>query len=394
MFFSIFLFLFFCRYRITPTPTPSASATPSVGSSPTPSPSSRPLPTGAIKELFTLDCNGGLHIFPGHPLEVNVNLRGARQVLNVLAEEIRQHARCTADRFVNGASAPLCGELTDEHILRHFVPSIPMLLNFIEPLNTRRSLPEQCMQRSLSDADNGKPAFAQSFWDTSAMSTVIADYFNYTRLPLFLNMPSTCTYETYMGGVGCKFIFNEPVSYTNIQVGIDKCPNSYVPYISATCKGPWCSYFARPCLVNSDCGTSGLVCRNLEAENSKRSTLVNWLLNLNLAKNTAELDNCIDPATLAQGQPMLANKLRAKLYSLYNITLPISSASDIFFCLPTDTQWENMQQRLKNSFNEYWETDLTKDPTVGKATTECIDTGCDPLLIGDGSCQLACMSEA
>jgi len=379
--------------QVTPTPTSSASASPSVGSSPTPSPSSRPLPIGAIREIFTMDCNGGLHILPGHPLEVNVNLRGVRQILNVLAEEIRQHAKCTAARYVNGATQPLCAELTDEHILRHFIPSIPMLLNFIEPLNSRRSVPSSCMQRSESDSDNGKPAFAQTFWDTSAMSTVIADYFNFTRLPLFLNMPSTCTYETYMGGVGCKFMFNEPVSYTNIQVGIDTCPNSYVPFISATCKGPWCSSFFRPCLANSDCGTSGLVCRNLEVEGSKRSTLQSWLFNLNLAKNAAELDTCQDPITFETGQPMLANKLRTKLYSIYNMTVPTNTNPDILFCLPTDSQWENIQQRLKNSFNEYWETDLSKDPTVGKQTSQCIDSGCDPLMVGDGTCQLACMNE-
>ena len=43
-----------------------------------------------------LDCNGGLHILPGTPFEVNVNLRGLRHMANFAANEIRDRARCNA----------------------------------------------------------------------------------------------------------------------------------------------------------------------------------------------------------------------------------------------------------------------------------------------------------
>jgi hypothetical protein len=59
--------------------------------------SSTPLPVGAIKELMVLDCNGGLHLLPGTPMEVNVNLRGARHLVNYAADEIRDRAQCVAN---------------------------------------------------------------------------------------------------------------------------------------------------------------------------------------------------------------------------------------------------------------------------------------------------------
>lgn len=60
--------------------------------------SSRPLPAGAIREILVLDCNGGLHLFPGTPMEVNFNLRGLRHAFNFAAEEIRARAQCLAER--------------------------------------------------------------------------------------------------------------------------------------------------------------------------------------------------------------------------------------------------------------------------------------------------------
>jgi len=83
-----------CR-TLTPTNTPTPSA--SFGSSITPSVSAAPLPQGAIKEIMVLDCNGGLHLFPGTPMEVNMNLRGVRHLFNYAADEIRDRAQCVAN---------------------------------------------------------------------------------------------------------------------------------------------------------------------------------------------------------------------------------------------------------------------------------------------------------
>jgi len=70
-----------------------AAAQPTPSSSPaSPSPS-----YGALKELVVLDCNGGLHLFPNTPMEVNVNLRGARHLVNYAADEIRDRAQCVSN---------------------------------------------------------------------------------------------------------------------------------------------------------------------------------------------------------------------------------------------------------------------------------------------------------
>jgi hypothetical protein len=74
----------------TGTPTPSAS----FATSATPSASGTPLPLGAFKEILVADCNGGVHILPGTPFEINLNLRGVRHLLNAGADEIRDAAKC------------------------------------------------------------------------------------------------------------------------------------------------------------------------------------------------------------------------------------------------------------------------------------------------------------
>jgi hypothetical protein len=86
-------------------------------------------------------------------------------------------------------------------------------------------------------------------------------------------MPDTCTYDTYVGGIGCKFQLDDPLSNTKIQIGMDKCPNSYLPYVSISCRGPYCPFFGSPCAdtnvnSNSDCGgqSSGLVCREAQPQ--------------------------------------------------------------------------------------------------------------------------------
>lgn len=49
-----------------------------------------------------LDCNGGLHLLPGTPLEMNFNLRGLRHAVNYGAEEIFERARCLQNRTTGG----------------------------------------------------------------------------------------------------------------------------------------------------------------------------------------------------------------------------------------------------------------------------------------------------
>jgi hypothetical protein len=68
-----------------------------------------------VHEIAVLDCNAGLHILPGHPLEVgspgrfidgplsvcppqaNLNLRGLRFFMNWLQEEVTDMFRCESE---------------------------------------------------------------------------------------------------------------------------------------------------------------------------------------------------------------------------------------------------------------------------------------------------------
>lgn len=56
------------------------------------------MPYGTIGDVFVLDCNGGVHILPGTPAEVNLNIKGARHLLNFAADEIRGRVACVGAR--------------------------------------------------------------------------------------------------------------------------------------------------------------------------------------------------------------------------------------------------------------------------------------------------------
>lgn len=112
-------------------------------------------------------------------------------------------------------------------------------------------------------------------------------------------MPDTCTYESYVGGIGCKFQIDDPITATKLQVGVDKCPGSYLPYVSVSCKGPYCPYFGKPCGGINDCGggTNSLVCRSVEPgqglPDQVRATLVLCCLTALQADSTvAEMLTC------------------------------------------------------------------------------------------------------
>jgi hypothetical protein len=83
-------------------------------------------------------------------------MRGARHVLNVLAQEIKAHALCVADQKNLGNPT-----MRDEDIMNFFVPSVQMLLNYIAPLKDKKFLPESWMYHRKLDPENGLPAFAQ-----------------------------------------------------------------------------------------------------------------------------------------------------------------------------------------------------------------------------------------
>lgn len=84
-------------------------------------------------------------------------------------------------------------------------------INFHSPSHPRRS------QRPLAARD-GLPAFAQTFFDDSAMTTMLARVLGFSVMPITMYSGEHCTYATYRSGNGCRFQFDEPVSKTKFQV--------------------------------------------------------------------------------------------------------------------------------------------------------------------------------
>jgi hypothetical protein len=73
-----------------------------------------------------------------------------------------------------------------------------MLLNWLRPLAKRKKLPDACMTHRAADNNDGKPAFAQTFFDQSAWTTMLPGWFPaIPRLPIHLNAQEGCTYEGY-----------------------------------------------------------------------------------------------------------------------------------------------------------------------------------------------------
>lgn len=311
-----------------------------------------------------LDCNAGLHILPGHPLEVNVNLRGALFAMNVLAQEITARAQCAAFGVPSNpdvSSSTCAADLTEEVINRHFIPSVPMLLNNLEPLRSRRRLPRQCQQhRPGQTVPDGKPVFAQTFFDDSAISTVFAQLLNMPslKIPQFWIAPSSCTYDRYVNGDGgCAVTIREPMTGANFNLGAHVCPLSYLPYVSLTCTGAICNTFMRPCASSFETGLgpdecnyaqTGLVCRALsngvDWASNNLAMFENFLNMIGLGNKAAEFAKC-DKDNMGNanlGETAKLNQLRQKMYSFFNLTWPASASAStaLSFCMVPAGRWE------------------------------------------------------
>lgn len=48
-----------------------------------------------LETIVSIDCNGGVHLLPGHPLEMNMNIRTFKKLGDLAAQEIVRTANCT-----------------------------------------------------------------------------------------------------------------------------------------------------------------------------------------------------------------------------------------------------------------------------------------------------------
>jgi hypothetical protein len=106
-----------------------------------------------------------------------------------------------------------------------------------------------------------------------------------------------------------------------------------------------------------------------------------------------DLSQCFNAGGVAaNARRELGMMLRTKFYQLWNLTMPATPPAapvDMFFCLPSDIQYEQMITRLKSSFMERFDTDLTADPAVAS----CYTRGCDVLKVGNGRCDAECNND-
>lgn len=354
-------------------------------------------------------------MLPGHPLEINLNLRGFKTVIDYIAQEIEYKATCAAYADAK------CGAVLDQKtIFRHFVPSMDMLLNYLQPLRTRERLPDECQEHEPR-TDDKKPIFGQSFWDDSAISTVLSKVLKRPSLSniQFWNPPETCSYVSWSEDGVCAIELYEPLLNANFQVGIHSCPNSptsVVPYVSVHCDGDICDTFMRPCSVDvpfdeeeDECNfeDTGNVCRAL-SEGGGDFLLTNYeqityfMQLIGLTKEAVELSKCGDAAHpgIQGALDQKFKQLQKKLFDLFNYTA-VGDAKAIGFCMPAENAWADMQKRIWNSWNEYYEEDITSanipNKIFGKKkeylTKPCTDKGCDPRDVGDGRCDMNCYNE-
>jgi hypothetical protein len=354
-------------------------------------------------------------LLPGHPLEINLNLRGFKTVIDYIAQEIQYKATCAA------YADSKCGAALDQKtIFRHFVPSMDMLLNYLQPLRTRERLPDECQEHELG-TDDKKPIFGQSFWDDSAISTVLSKVFKRPTLSgvQFWNPPETCSYESWSENGVCAIEIYEPLLNANFQVGIHSCPNtptSVVPYVSVHCDGDICDTFMRPCSVDvpfdeeaDECNfeDTGNVCRALSEGGgdfflTNYDQIIYFMQLIGLTKEAVELSKCGDAANpgIQGGLNQKFKQLQKKLFDLFNFTA-VGDAKAIGFCMPAEDPWADMQKRIWQSWNEYYEEDITSATIPNKIfgkkkeylTKPCTDKGCDPRDVGDGRCDMNCYNE-
>lgn len=89
--------------------------------------------------------------------------------------------------------------MTRAQAMALFVPSIEALMAWVGGRSRKMDVPPGC-----------ENAFARSWFDAS--------FFTYIFGELELDLPPTCTPETYAAGKGCLLQVVEPVSKTKVQV--------------------------------------------------------------------------------------------------------------------------------------------------------------------------------
>jgi hypothetical protein len=201
-----------------------------------------PNPTNQLwNNIFTVGCDGGVHLFTGTILQVDLNLNSFMDLSNVYADEISERAKCA------------CPSITDDEIERRFLPSIPAVLSqFVWQDQQIVSLIPNATQTNCSNT-----IFPRTWFDNSFFTSV----FQFDMNGIIL--PNSCQYQRFMNGKPCSFQVVPKTIYPNLPIEmnlnviIDRCPQQSIwPFIKITCDGYGCATFGMPCVTDDDCYTT------------------------------------------------------------------------------------------------------------------------------------------
>ena len=119
---------------------------------------------------------------------------------------------------------------------RHFVPSVPLVLNWLRQVGQRLKLPDACQAHTGNPGPrDGRPAFAQSMFDDTGMTRFFTRMFNWSAQPVWLEPPATCTLDTWADNTGCRFAFTEPVTRAVLNVSFGECAHACTQCAAREC---------------------------------------------------------------------------------------------------------------------------------------------------------------
>jgi len=204
--------------------------------------------------LFALDCNHGLHLFPTHGLvHFGVDTTLLWKAFEFVQRLVANRAQCH------------CPSISTTDLGVGFNASFASILRILEnqtPL-------------SLSEC-TGSSAFTHDFSNSGANIE-------------FASFPSSCSYASWMAGDPCFISFQlVNIGDFSLQLAVDHCTASDLPFISLSCSGVHCMDLMRPCSTDSDC--AGGVCRTLVSNNDN----ANAQSSLNSALDALNIFNTVD----------------------------------------------------------------------------------------------------
>ncbi|GBG33122.1 Sperm receptor for egg jelly [Hondaea fermentalgiana] len=205
------------------------------------------------ENILTLDCQGGLHVLEGLPLETHVNLASLKAAANLLGEQWLERARCA------------CGEAPDAELIRRFVPSADFFVAALahqDDGNGGYTLDDSAFENSCAGTDSG----VQAVFSAISSAFPVIDGAKLSGVEL----PSTCSYQSLQNGQGCQLTLNGMVNSTWVKsestvlnVVIDRCEDSITwPFISIDCEGTDCDQvLVQPCDSDADCTSEFQSCK-------------------------------------------------------------------------------------------------------------------------------------